>query len=118
MDVATQTVFGTENRTDLLTSEQCATLGGPLLERGSGLLSASMPDDSERVNRVISGANMTRSRPLLEPRAATVAVPTAIPTTTQQIIELADDDLIENERVSQHAILFCNGNPVVDRKLK
>lgn len=104
MDVAIQTVFGAEVRTDLLTSEQCATLGGPLLERGSGLLSASMPDDSERVNRVISGANMTRSRPPLEPRVATVAVPT--PIMTQQIIELADDDLIENERVSQDVMVF------------
>lgn len=111
MDVATQTVFGTQSRADLLTSEQCATLGGPLLERGSGLLSASMPDDSERVNRVISGANMTRSRPLLEPRAATVAVTTALPPTSQQIIELADDDLIENERVSQDVALLSYGNP-------
>lgn len=107
MDVAIQTEFGTKPRTDLLTSEQCATLGGPLLERGSGLLSASMPDDSERVNRVINGANMTRSRPPLEPRAATVAVPTALPvTTSQQIIELAGDDLVEHERVSQDVMVF------------
>lgn len=102
MDVATQTVFGAKSRVDLLTSEQCATLGGPLLERGSGLLSASMPDDSERVNRVISGANMTRSRPLLEPRVAAVAVPIL----AQQILELEDDDLIENERVSQDVMVF------------
>lgn len=104
MDVATKMVFGAKSRTNLLTLEQCATLGGPLLERGSGLLSASMPDDSERVNRVISGANMTRSRPPLEPRVATVAIPTAI--LTKQIIELEDDDLIENERVSQGAMVF------------
>ncbi|RPB08162.1 hypothetical protein P167DRAFT_494584 [Morchella conica CCBAS932] len=84
---------------------KCATLGGPLLERGSGLLS-SIPDDSERVNRVINGANMTRSRPPLEPRAVTVAVSTPAPANPQQIIELTDDDAIEHERVSQDVMVF------------
>jgi osomolarity two-component system sensor histidine kinase NIK1 len=105
MDVTIQRELGTELRADLLTSEQCATLGGPLLERGSGLLS-SIPDDSERVNRVINGANMTRSRPPLEPRAVTVAVSTPAPANPQQIIELTDDDAIEHERVSQDVMVF------------
>jgi len=50
---------------------KCATLGGPLLERGSGLMSAQMQDDSERVSRACSSTN----RPLLEPRASTTHAP-------------------------------------------
>lgn len=50
---------------------KCATLGGPLLERGSGLMSAQMQDDSERVSRACSSTN----RPLLEPRTATTHAP-------------------------------------------
>ena len=50
---------------------KCATLGGPLLERGSGLMSAQMQDDSERVSRACSSTN----RPLMEPRAATTHAP-------------------------------------------
>lgn len=58
---------------------KCATLGGPLLERGSGLMSAQMQDDSERVSRACSSTN----RQLLEPRAATTHAPRGLATSTR-----------------------------------
>ena len=47
---------------------QCATLGGPLLERGSGLMSAR-PDDTERAIRACSNsASALVPRPALNSR--------------------------------------------------
>ncbi|KAG0635337.1 hypothetical protein HOY80DRAFT_1011939 [Tuber brumale] len=82
---------------------KCATLGGPLLERGTGIL-CSIPDDSERVSRVINGATtQLRPRPMLEPRAATANAPIPGASTSSPPLEHADTD--PTERVSQHTIL-------------
>jgi len=47
--------------------KQCATLGGPLLERGGGLLGTSMDDD--RVQSRMFGPTVTQRPQLLEARA-------------------------------------------------
>lgn len=60
---------------------KCATLGGPLLERGSGLMSAQMQDDSERVSRACSSTN----RPLLEPRASTTHAPRGLGSASRDV---------------------------------
>jgi len=74
---------------------KCATLGGPLLERGTGIL-CSIPDDSERVSRVINGATtQLRPRPMLEPRAATANAPIPGASTSSAPLEHADSDTTE-----------------------
>jgi osomolarity two-component system sensor histidine kinase NIK1 len=59
--------------------KQCATLGGPLLERGSGLLSAaSTMEDDDRVASRMFGPNLTQRPTLLATRPTTTNGPSAI----------------------------------------
>jgi len=73
---------------------QCATLGGPLLERGSGIL-CSIPDDSERVSRVVNPSSGIRNRPLLEPRAATTNTPISAVGMSSQLLDFTEEDATE-----------------------
>jgi len=64
----------------------------------------SIPDDSERISRVINGAStQMRSRPVLEPRAATTNTPISGASASSPPPGLVDADPIE--RVSQDVIL-------------
>lgn len=73
-----------------------------MLERGSGLLSAAVPDDTERVSRIYGGSSNLAIRPLMETRAATTNG--AVSSAVSPPIE-ADTVADPIQRVSQDVIL-------------
>jgi len=48
---------------------KCATLGGPLLERGTGLIGTTMQQDDERVASRMFGPTVTQRPTILETRS-------------------------------------------------
>ncbi|KAI5781800.1 hypothetical protein EDC01DRAFT_230479 [Geopyxis carbonaria] len=91
------------NQQQLLTGVQCATLGGPLLERGTGLLSATMQDADDRTAARIFGVPVGPSlanRPLLENRSPTTNGPLPISgiSASSSPVEVLQNDPLQRVR--------------------